>query len=152
MGQAEQRSPFAPAPLQDFRHYYGLLRPGAPHRSSRPRGTSRLRLLPSRPPSTRKARRRTGSHVPNKSLIEVRAAYTPDAARSVSGHPPSLSRRKGHPAVLTTSNPLSTLQEQFACARLSRPCLPRLSFPFFFFSPPPPPFFFFLSLSFFSFF
>jgi hypothetical protein len=48
----------------------------------------------------------------------------PDAARSVSGHPPSLSRRKGHPAVLTSPNPLSTLQKQFACARLSRSCLP----------------------------
>ena len=34
---------------------------------------------------------------PKRSLIELRAAYTPDAARSVSGHPPSLSRRKGHP-------------------------------------------------------
>ena len=68
--------------------------------------------------------RRQGSHVPHRSLVELRAAYTPDAARSVSGHPPSLSRRKGHPAVLTSPNPLSTLQKQFACARLSRPCLP----------------------------
>src|SRR5438093_13722497 len=48
------------------------------------------------------ARRRTGSHVPNKSLVEVRAAYTPDAARSVSGHPPGSSRRKGHPAISTS--------------------------------------------------
>ena len=68
--------------------------------------------------------RRPGSHVPYQSLIELRAAYTPDAARSVSGHPPSLSRGKGHPAVLTSPNPLSTLQRQFACARLSRSCLP----------------------------
>src|SRR5215831_10751180 len=28
------------------------------------------------------------------------------------------------PPVLTSSKPLSTLQKQFACARLSRPCLP----------------------------
>src|SRR5450830_192268 len=42
---AEQRSPFAPAPLQDLHHYYGLLRPCAPHRYSRPRGFGRLRLL-----------------------------------------------------------------------------------------------------------
>ena len=34
------------------------------------------------------------------------------------------SRRKGQPPVLTSPNPLSTLQKQFACARLSRPCLP----------------------------
>jgi hypothetical protein len=39
---AKQRSPFAPAPLQDFHHYYGLLRPCAPHRYSDPRGLSRL--------------------------------------------------------------------------------------------------------------
>src|SRR5215467_13714718 len=30
----------------------------------------------------------------------------------------------GQPPVLTSPNPLSTLQKQFACARLSRPCLP----------------------------
>src|SRR5215469_6242258 len=28
------------------------------------------------------------THVPYRSLVELRAAYTPDAARSVSGHPP----------------------------------------------------------------
>jgi len=39
-------------------------------------------------------------------------------------HPPSSSRRKGHPPVLTSPNPLSTLRRRFACARLSRPCLP----------------------------
>ena len=32
---------------------------------------------------------RQGSHVPYKSLIELRAAYMPDAAWAVSGHPPS---------------------------------------------------------------
>jgi DNA-binding transcriptional LysR family regulator len=31
----------------------------------------------------------TGSHVPYASLVELRAAYMPDAARAVSGHPPS---------------------------------------------------------------
>src|SRR5262249_22902968 len=48
MALAEQRSPLAPAPLQSLRHYYGLLRPCAPLRCSRPRGWSRLRLVPSR--------------------------------------------------------------------------------------------------------
>jgi len=48
MAKAEQHSPFAPAPLQDLPHYYGLLRPCAPRRYSRPRGWSRLQLLPSR--------------------------------------------------------------------------------------------------------
>ena len=40
-------------------------------------------------------------------------------------HPPSRSQRKGHPPVLTSPNPLSTLLQWFACARLSRPCLPK---------------------------
>src|SRR6516162_4370023 len=48
MAKAEQRRPFAPAPLQGLRRYYGLLRPCAPLRYSRPRGWSRLRLVPSR--------------------------------------------------------------------------------------------------------
>src|SRR6516164_8074974 len=46
--KAEQRSPFAPAPLQGFRRHYGLLRPCALRRYSRPRGWRRLWLLPSR--------------------------------------------------------------------------------------------------------
>src|ERR1700758_2737129 len=86
MAKAEQRSPFAPAPLQGLRRYYGLLRPCAPLRYSRPRGWSRLRLVPSRP----EALRSTGSHVPYESLVELRAAYMPDAARAVSGPPPQL--------------------------------------------------------------
>jgi hypothetical protein len=96
-----------------------VVRPSPTYRYFRPRGWSRLRLFP--------WHRRQGSYVPHQSLIELRAAYTPDAARSVSGHPPSLSRRTGHPAVLTSPNQLSTLQKQFACARLSRSCLPRSS-------------------------
>src|SRR5215472_13308673 len=48
VAKAEQRSPFAPAPLQGLQGYYGLLRPCAPRRYSRPRGWSRLRLVPSR--------------------------------------------------------------------------------------------------------
>src|ERR1700732_3181494 len=48
MAKAEQRNPFAPAPLQDLRRYYGLLRPCVPRRYSRPRGWSRLWLVPSR--------------------------------------------------------------------------------------------------------
>src|SRR5208337_4646890 len=48
VASVEQCSPFAPAPLQDLHHYYGLLRPCAPHRYSRPHGFSRLRLVASR--------------------------------------------------------------------------------------------------------
>src|ERR1700738_5553572 len=99
-------------PLQ---HYYEAVRPSPAHRYFRPRGLSHLRLFP--------WHRRLGSHVPYKSLVELRAAYMPDAARAVSVHPPSLSRRKGQPPVLTSPNPLSTLLQRFACARLSQPCL-----------------------------
>src|SRR6202030_4391975 len=35
----------------------------------------------------------------------------------------TLSRRKCQPPVLTSSNPISTLLQRFACARLSQPCL-----------------------------
>ncbi len=43
---AGYRSPFGPAPLQSLHPYYGLLRPCAPHRYSRPRGGLPLELLP----------------------------------------------------------------------------------------------------------
>src|SRR5450759_1785333 len=42
VASAEQRSPFAPAPLQNLHRYYELLRPYAPHRYSDPRGLNRL--------------------------------------------------------------------------------------------------------------
>ena len=109
--------PLGSTGITPLHRYYEAVRPSPGHRYFRPRGWSRLRLFP--------WHRRPGSHVPYRSLVELRAAYTPDAARSVSGHPPSLSRRKGHPAVLTAPNPLSTLQKQFACARLSQSYLPK---------------------------
>jgi len=46
---------------------------------------------------------------------------TPDAAWTVR---PCSSRKNGTPPVLTSSNPISTLLQRFACARLSQPCLP----------------------------
>src|SRR5262245_15223950 len=95
--------------------YYEAVRSSPAHRYFRPRGWSRLCLFP--------WHRRPGSHVPHRSLVELRAAYTPDAARSVSGRPPSSSRRMGQPPVLTSPNRISTLLQRFACARLSRPCL-----------------------------
>src|SRR6516162_10831922 len=102
--------------ITPLRHYYGAVRPSPAHRYFQPRSWSRLCFFP--------WHRRPGSHVPYQSLIELRAAYMPDAAWAVSVHPPSLSRRRGHPPVLTSSNPLSTLLQRFACARLSQPCLP----------------------------
>ncbi len=66
----------------------------------------------------------TGSHVPYKSLVELRAAYTPDAVQSVSEHPPNSSRELSQPPVLTSPKQISTLPQRFAYARLSQPCLP----------------------------
>jgi hypothetical protein len=94
----------------------GLYREGVEPSGSLRKVSDRMIIPLSCPPDA--------THVPFESLVEVRAAYTPDAARSVSGHRPSSSRRKGHPAVLTSPNPLSTLLQRFACARLPRPCLP----------------------------
>src|SRR3954453_23739949 len=44
--RAEQRNPFAPAPLQDLHHYYGLLRPCAPHWYSHPHRVHLFGFLP----------------------------------------------------------------------------------------------------------
>jgi len=37
----------------------------------------------------------TGSHVPYKSLVQLRAAYMPDAARAAFRQPPNWSRKNG---------------------------------------------------------
>ena len=71
---AEQRSPFGPAPLQSLHPYYELLRPCAPLRYSGPGGVRRLDVS--------LGIGATGSHVPYKSLVDLRAAYMPDAARA----------------------------------------------------------------------
>ena len=102
--------------ITPLRHYYEAVRPSPAHQYFQPRGWSRLCFFP--------WHRRPGSHVPHKSQIELRAAYTPDAAWAVSEHPPSLSRKVGQPPVLTSPNPISTLQKRFACARLSQSYLP----------------------------
>jgi hypothetical protein len=67
--------------IAPLRRYYEAVRPSPAHRYFQPHGWSRLCFFP--------WHRRPGSHVPYRSLVELRAAYTPDAARSVSGHPPS---------------------------------------------------------------
>src|SRR6266853_5298687 len=99
VASAEQRGPFGPTPLQSLPPYYELLGPCAPHRYSDPRGVRRLDV------SLRIGA--TGPHVPYKSLVELRAAYMPDAARAGFRVLPSCSRRKGHPPVLASPNPLS---------------------------------------------
>src|SRR5712672_3788124 len=90
--------PLCSTGITSLRRYYGAVRPSPAHRYFQPRGWSRLCFFP--------WHRRLGSHVPYKSQIELRAAYMPDAAWAVSGHLPSGSRRKGHPPVLASPNPL----------------------------------------------
>ncbi len=102
--------------ITPLHHYYGAVRPSPAHRYFRPRGWSRLCSFP--------WHRRSGSHVPYRSQIELRAVYMPDAAWAVSVHPPSLSRKMGQPPVLTSSKSLSTLHRRFTCVRLSQSCLP----------------------------
>src|SRR5258707_13099403 len=117
MAKAEQRSPFAPAPLQDLPRYYGLLRPCAPHRYSRPRGWSRLRLLPSR-------FRRDRAQVLTF-RTKVWSSFAPPTCRMPLGQSqasPELIPEEGSSP--ESPKPLSTLLRRFACARLSRPCLP----------------------------
>ena len=86
----EQRSPFGPVPLQNLQPYYELLRPCAPHRYSRPYGFRHLDF--SLGIGT------TGSHVPYKSLVWIRAAYMPDAARAGFRATPGVDPgRRSHP-------------------------------------------------------
>ena len=73
----------------------------------------------------------TGSHVPYESLVELRAAYMPGCRSGRLQGSPELIRRKWHPPVSTSPNPLSTLHRRFAYARLSQPCLPGYHVPTF---------------------
>ncbi len=65
----------------------------------------------------------TGSHVPHTSLGCGHATSTPDAARPVVRHPPSLSRSVVETPVSTSVIGFSTLHQWFACARLRSPYL-----------------------------
>ena len=108
---AEQCSPFGPVPLQTLQPYYGPLRPCAPHRYSDPCSFSRLDF--SLHIGT------TGSHVPYKSLIRLRAAYMPDVARAVFRTAPELIPGARRPPGFDIVYGISTLHQRFACARLS---------------------------------
>ena len=105
--------PLCSTGITPLQRYYGAVRPSPAHRYFRPRGLSRLCLFP--------WHHRLGSHVPYKSLVELRAAYMPDAARAVSGISRAGPGGRVTPPVSTSPNPLSTLHRRFACARLSQP-------------------------------
>src|SRR2546423_13087212 len=57
---------------------------------------------------------------PGRASRRLHAGCRSDSLR----HPPSSSRRKGHPPVLASPKPLSTLLRRFSCALLSPPCPP----------------------------
>ena len=102
--------------LQSLRRYYEAVRPSPAHRYFRPHGGSRLRLFPSSSP----ARFSRSVPEPDRASRCLHAG----CRWAVSGHPPSLSWEVGQPPVSTSPKRVSTLLQQFACARLSRSCLP----------------------------
>ena len=112
---AEQRSPFGPVPLQNLHPYYELLRPCAPHRYSDPCGFSRL--------DASFYIGATGSHVPYKSLIRLRAAYMPDAARAAFRPTPELIPEARRTSGFDITSGISTRHQRFAFVRLSGPYL-----------------------------
>jgi len=69
----------------------------------------------------------TGSHVPYKSLIRLRAAYMPDVARAVFRTAPELIPEAGRPSGFDIIFGISTRHQQFAFARLSGSYLTGLS-------------------------
>ncbi len=65
------------------------------------------------------------SHVPHKSLTQIHATFTPEAAQAVSRFPLNLSWTHNRNPVLTSSIIFRRLIEWFACAHLSESHLPR---------------------------
>jgi hypothetical protein len=72
----------------------------------------------------------TGSHVPYKSLIWLRAAYMPDAARADFRTTPALIPGEDRTPGFDIAFGISTRHRRFAFARLSRPYLTGLVPPF----------------------
>src|SRR5258708_12447038 len=98
------RSPTMTHPLRSMgiaplRRYYEAVRPSPAHRYFQPPGWSRLCFFP--------WHRRPGSHVPYRTLAELRAPYTPAAPPSASPHPPSPSPPMFPPPFFTSPHPLS---------------------------------------------
>src|SRR5271168_1609250 len=91
--------------------HYELLRPCAPHRYSDPCGSSHSDVS--------LCIGATGSHVPYKSLIRLRAAYVPDVARAVFRTASELIPGARRPPGFDSAHGISTLHQRFACARLS---------------------------------
>ena len=99
--------------------YLGNFQPGSQDASVlSPSRLEPLRLVPSR-------RRR---HEAQVLTFHTKAwsSFAPPTCRMPLGqYQGILIPEEGSPPVLTSPNPLSTLLQRFACARLSRPCLPK---------------------------
>src|SRR5260370_9072830 len=100
--------------ITPLHHYYGAVRPYPAHRYFWPRGCSHLNLSLASP-----CRFSRSIQEPGRESRHLHAGCRLSSLR----HPSSLSRRMGQPSVLTPSKKISTLLQQFAYARLSRPCL-----------------------------
>ena len=98
--------------------------PATAHRYSRPRGFGRLRLLPSRqpskPPAWTQCRFSRSVRKPGRESRRLHAGCRSVRIRTS----PELISQEGSPRDFDTVLQLSTLLQWFACARLSRPCLP----------------------------
>ena len=101
-------APFAPAPLQGLRRYYGAIRPSPRHRYSRLTALDRLGfslgiqgLVPA---------------VPRRRLCPTHALYTPAAARPVTRLPTGLSQETQSPLVSTALDKL-TMRHRRVCFR-----------------------------------
>jgi hypothetical protein len=71
----------------------------------------------------------TGSHVPYKSLIRIRAAYMPDVAQAVFRTAPELIPGDGRTPGFDITFGISTRHQRFAFARLSGSYLTGLKVP-----------------------
>ena len=124
MAAAEQRSPFAPTRLQGLRRYYGLLRPCTARRYSRPRGCSRLWLLPSpfplMPGTATQCKFSRSIRKPGRASRRLHAGCRSVSIRTST----ELISQEGSPRDFDIVLQLSTLRQRFTCVRLSRPYLP----------------------------
>ena len=101
--------------ITPLHHSYEAVRPSPAHRYFQPRGGSRLRFFP--------WHRRPGSHVPYKSLIELRAAFMPNAACAVSVHRPSLALADGSASAVSDCVNVFHMHRRYAAlTRSFAPC------------------------------
>src|SRR6202789_3317070 len=122
--------PLRSARVAGLLHYYGSIRPCAPHRYSSPSWVRHSEF------SLRIGA--AGSHVPHESLSRARAAFMPVIVRAVSRHPPSFIPGQRLEPGLDGVPTLSTRRQRFTHVRLPGSHLTGLSRLFRERSPPGP--------------